>query len=98
MSERELEQRVREICGLYGLAVSHFHDSRRSWLPGFPDLEIIGTAILHRELKSQGGTLSADQRRVGSIIAKAGGDWAVWRPADFMDGTIHRQLAAISRR
>ena len=95
MSERELEQHVRRLCEDLGLAVNHFPDSRRSWLPGFPDLEIFGSRILHRELKTQHGKLSVDQRRVGSRIEQAGGDWCVWRPAELFDGTIARQLAAI---
>jgi len=45
MKEQELERHIRRMCGDLGLAVNHFADSRRSWLPGFPDLEIFGTRI-----------------------------------------------------
>ena len=96
MKEQELERHIRRMCGDLGLAVNHFADSRRSWLPGFPDLEIFGTRILHRELKSQHGRLTVDQRWVGSRIGRSGGDWAVWRPADLLGGVIFRQLAAIA--
>lgn len=96
MSERELEEQVRRLCKDLGLAVSHFTDSRRSWLPGWPDLEILGMSIIHRELKSQHGRLTVDQRRAGSRIMRAGGDWQVWRPAELLDGTIARQLQAIT--
>jgi len=95
MTERELEEHVRALCKDFGLAVNHFPDSRRSWLPGFPDLVVFGSAVLWRELKSQHGSLSVDQRRIGSRISHAGGDWAVWRPQHLFDGTIGRQLAAI---
>lgn len=91
-SERDLEEAVRALCVHLGLEVNHFPDSRRSWLPGWPDLEILGTRIIHRELKTQRGVLSPAQRRVGSRIMKAGGDWAVWRPADYLDGTIEHKL------
>ena len=96
MTERELEVAVRLLCDQLGLAVNHFPDSRRSWLPGWPDAEILGKRILHREFKGSNGVLQPDQRRVGSLITKAGGDWAVWRPRDLLDGTIRRQLEAIT--
>jgi hypothetical protein len=64
---------------------------------GWPDWVIIGpNGILFRELKSQRGELTPEQRSVGSKLAKVGLDWAVWRPQHLFDGTIERRLAAIA--
>jgi hypothetical protein len=56
---------------------------------------IVGVKILFRELKTRDGELEPDQRRWGSRITRTGGDWAVWRPADWHTGVIRRQLTAI---
>lgn len=96
MSEADLQRLVTDLCARLQLAHYHTHDSRRSE-PGFPDSVIIGTAIIYRELKSAAGVLSPEQRRWGSRITRAGGNWATWRPRDWADGTILRQLMALSR-
>ena len=90
-----LDAHVRKLMAdlrLEGMHVRNSVGSRR----GFPDWEIWGNRILWRELKSERGTLTVDQRRVGSLITKAGGDWAVWRPQHLVDGTIARQLARVA--
>lgn len=98
-SETELREWVRSQCRTLGLDAQYIHDSRRCWLPGWPDLWIAGDGgILYRELKDHRGTLSLDQRRVGSRITRSGGDWALWRPRDAVDGTIVRQLLKIARK
>ena len=101
--ERWLQDQVRALCAGLGLHVQHMEDARRSWLPGWPDLVILGTsadqenpAILYRELKGSSGNLSADQRKIGWLINQAGGDWALWRPSDLLNGRIQRELTAIS--
>jgi len=94
MTEAELQRLVADRCARLGLAHYHTYDSRRSE-PGFPDSVIMGTAILYRELKSATGVLKPEQRRWGRRIERAGGDWAVWRPADWHNGAILRQLLAI---
>jgi hypothetical protein len=96
MAEAELQEQIRTMCAGLGLAVQHIHDPRRSWLPGWPDLVIIGNRVLWRELKSETGSLSPDQRRVGSLITRAGGNWSTWRPRDLMSGVIARQLQEIA--
>lgn len=97
MSEDELQENIRELCDVLRLPVQHIHDSRRCWLPGWPDLVIFGGChVLWRELKSETNRISAEQRSVGSVIGRAGGDWAVWRPCDWVNGIIRRQLEAIA--
>jgi hypothetical protein len=98
MTEAQLQSAIRKLCADLRLAVEHVEDSLngRTWLPGMPDLTIFGTAILYRELKNSGGHLSPKQRKVAAIIEAAGGDYAIWRHMDLIDGTITRQLVAIS--
>jgi hypothetical protein len=92
-----LEAKLKELLREYDLFGYHNPDSRRS-AAGWPDWEIIGAygkGALYRELKSQRGTLKVAQRRVGSLLQAAGMDWAVWRPSDYFNGTIRRQLERI---
>lgn len=90
-----LDSHVRRLMKDFGLDGFHCRNSIGS-RRGFPDWEIWGTSVIWRELKTERGTLSVDQRRVGSLITRAGGDWSTWRPRDLFDGTIARQLAAIA--
>jgi hypothetical protein len=94
MSEADLERAVRDLLTVHGLWGYHPFDSRRS-APGWPDWVVLGTRVLFRELKTQSGRLSPDQRRVGYLLQAAGADWAVWRPADLMSGQIGRELEAL---
>lgn len=91
MTEAELQNLVAELCAELRLLYYHTYDSRRS-VPGFPDCVIVGKSVLFRELKSDSGLLHPVQRRWGSWIRRAGGDWCVWRPRDWRDGTIRREL------
>ena len=50
MLEDDLQETVRSMCADLGLAVQHIHDPRRSWLPGWPDLTIIGRGEYYDEL------------------------------------------------
>ena len=96
MHERELQEHVRQLCADLGLFHYHPHSSRHS-TPGWPDSTIIGRGgILYRELKTEHGSLSPEQRHVGELITRAGGNWAVWRPRHLLDGTIGRQLADLA--
>lgn len=96
MTERELQEHVRQLCAGLGLFHYHPHSSRRS-APGWPDSVIIGAGgILYRELKTEAGVLSPEQRRVGELITRAGGNWAVWRPRQLLDGSIARELTDLA--
>jgi hypothetical protein len=99
VTEAHLQAAIEAECGRLGLLHHHNPDSRRVKSSGFPDSVIVGPGgILYRELKDKYGRLSPEQRRWGSKITRAGGDWAVWRPADWEDGTITRQLLALARQ
>lgn len=85
--------KMADDLGLYWHHQRNSVGSKRGW----PDLTILGPAGgLFRELKSETGTLSVDQRRVGSKLIRAGFDWSTWRPRDLLDGTIAAQLARIA--
>lgn len=97
MSEAELERAVRDLLKLYGLHGFHAHDSRRSAGPGYPDWTICGVGgLIFRELKSDVGQLSPEQRRWRNVLQAAGADWSVWRPADLQNGRIEREMRAVA--
>lgn len=95
MPESELQAAVAGECRRLGLRHYHTHNSRRSE-PGWPDSVIVGPhGVLFRELKRQTQHPTAVQRQWLAALTAAGQDVAVWRPSDWHDGTIARQLAAI---
>ncbi len=82
-----------KVLGLYGYHPRNSIGSARGW----PDWVIVGDrGVLFRELKTETGTLSPEQRAVGSKLTRAGQDWAVWRPRDLYSGVILRQLQEIA--
>lgn len=86
-------RRLMKDLGLWGFHVRNSIGSEKGW----PDWTILGPeGGLFRELKSERGTVTIDQRRVGSRLTRAGFDWAVWRPRDLVSGVIAVQLARIA--
>lgn len=93
-----LEMHLRKLIDDLGLWGYHTRNSF-GCMPGWPDWIILGPGGgLFRELKSENGTLSTDQRIVGAKLTRAGFNWDVWRPTQLLDGTIARQLAGIACR
>lgn len=90
-----LDAYVRRLIKDLGLWGYHARNSRGSE-PGWPDWVIIGTRIIHRELKTEHGTLTREQRDVGARITRAGGSWKVWRPSDRLSGQIARELTEVA--
>lgn len=91
MPEKELQQLVTDLCRLLGLP--HFHVRHSVGMTaGWPDSVIIGTRVIYRELKSEHGQLSPDQRAIGDKLRAAGADWKVWRPSDWLSGGIETEL------
>ncbi len=83
MTERQLLDAVRDACRWSGLLCYHTFDSRRSER-GFPDLVVLGTrGILWRELKTERGRVTPDQREWLDRLRQAGADADVWRPSDW---------------
>jgi hypothetical protein len=91
-AERDLDEHVRGLAKLYGLAAYHTHDSRQS-AAGFPDWVIAGPrGVLFRENKRQSGKLTPQQEVWARVLLAAGADYEMWRPADALDGRITAQL------
>jgi hypothetical protein len=98
MTEAQLQQSITDLCRYLALYVYHTRDSRGS-ARGFPDLVIVGPCgILWRELKSDTGTITPDQRAWGRAIDGAAGNWSVWRPSEWHSGRIRRELFALTGR
>jgi hypothetical protein len=98
MTEAELQEHVRILARDLGLYHFHVHDSRRSQ-GGWPDsviVNLITGRILYRELKTQAGQLTSEQKALGYALTAGGHDWQVWRPADLLDGTIQAQLCDLA--
>ena len=93
MTEAELQERVVEAAKQLGWWVFHDYDARMN-KAGFPDLLMIHPehGMLWRELKRQNGKATVDQAFVIDMILRAGGDAAVWRPMDWLDGTVEETL------
>jgi len=67
----------------------------RGMAGGWPDSVIIGERVIYRELKSQAGRLTPEQRATGDALKAAGCDWRVWRPRDWLDGSIELELRTL---
>ena len=94
MTEAHLQREVRRLVALYGLFEFHVPNSK-GCRPGWPDLVIVGTRMIFRELKKAYENPSASQRDVGYKLQAAGADWSIWRPLDLESGLIARELEAI---
>lgn len=95
ISEREFQGIIQQVALLHGFELGyHTHDSRRSE-PGFPDLVLVSSRhgrILFRELKTDKGRVSPDQRKWIDGLTAAGADAGVWRPEDLRSGRVTQEL------
>jgi hypothetical protein len=100
-TEAQLSAYVSEQASSRGLLAYHLDAARRrfnSSSVGFPDWVIAGpSGILFRELKSQDGRITPDQRYWGDILNYAGGNWGIWRPDDAASGIICAELDALTK-
>jgi hypothetical protein len=97
MTERQLMQSVIDLCRIFHLLCYHTRDSRGS-SSGFPDLVIVGSAVLFAELKSQHGKPTIDQGVWRDGIREAAGMWALWRPEQWHSGEIRGILESLCCR
>lgn len=81
ISEREWQSHVTSLARLYGWTWWHCRDSRGSDA-GWPDLAMVRDRLLMVELKTATGKVSPDQQRWLDLLAGAGVECHVWRPAD----------------
>ncbi|MFI5068136.1 MAG: hypothetical protein ACHP9Z_29720 [Streptosporangiales bacterium] len=102
--ERDLNREIRVLCerfGLHAFSTTTYRIPGASGRPGssrgFPDWVIAGPrGVLFREAKSEDGRRSMAQVRWGKVLAAAGGNYAVWRPADLASGLIEHELETIA--
>lgn len=108
LSENDLLTAVLDLCALYGVRVAHFRPARTAYgwrTPvsgdgkGFPDLVLAGAGgVAFRELKGPRGRMRPDQTEWQHTLLRAEADVDVWTPKQLHDGTITRELQAISGR
>ena len=102
MKEAELQAAVIDMAHLFGWIVAHFRPALTQsgrWVTpvqadgkGFPDLVLVRDEILYVELKSERGRLSLEQRMWIEAIRAAGGEAHLWRPTDWLNGTVEAAL------
>lgn len=83
MTEAELQAGIIALCGDLGLLVLEIPDSRRiRHGKGFPDLVIVGRAVLFCECKDDWAALRREQTTWRYRLTAAGAQWRLWRPRD----------------
>jgi hypothetical protein len=108
MSEAELQGNVIDLAHLLGFRVAHFRPARTAtgWRTpvaadgaGWPDLTLVrGDRLVFVELKRSKGKVTEEQQAWLEALGNVA-EVYVWRPADWVDGTIEtllRQPAEIS--
>lgn len=96
MTEKELSNEIGGLVASLGLLGFSSPDSRRTQR-GWPDWAIAGPGgIIFRELKSEEGVLTHEQNLIGRMMVKAGCNWDIWRPSDWLSGIVKRELLAIA--
>lgn len=81
-SEAAFQALVVGLAERFRWIVIHNADSRRTDA-GVPDLLLLRERCIWRELKTAQGRLRPEQVAMGYRLLRAGGDWAIWRPADW---------------
>lgn len=99
MTEAELDESCRTMARLLRVRCYSVRNSRAgvATSTGFPDLVLCGPGgVLFRELKRQAATLRPEQAEWGETLTAAGQSWKVWRPSDWIGGTIERELRQLA--
>jgi hypothetical protein len=102
MTEAQLQSAVIELARALGWKVAHFRPALtgKGWRTavsgdgvGFPDLTLLRRARqIVVELKSEKGNLTPEQAVWLAAFERAGVEWHVWRPGDWLDGTVEAVL------
>lgn len=96
MREQDLQNLVIQTARAHGVLAYHAFDSRRSE-PGFPDVVLLGRqGVIYRELKTETGKLSPEQKQWIAALTDAGEDAGVWRPSDWPN-LIEPAIRALGR-
>lgn len=92
-TEAQFQRRVIHLAQFLGWKVAAFRpamNARGDWRTpvqgdgkGWPDLCLVGRGrVLFRELKTNAGALSPEQREWRDALQAVAADWAIWRPRD----------------
>lgn len=101
MKESELQRSVEELARFLGWRVAHFRPAMvgGEWRTavsadgkGFPDLVLVKSRTLFRELKVGRGRMSKDQDDWIAALEAAGADVAIWTDMDWLEGRILSEL------
>jgi len=99
ISEAELQRNVIEAAEALGYLVAHINDSRKQKAEGLPDLLMVrhGAPPIWAELKREPGGgrhtgLTHMQTIWSDRLIASGQRWFLWRPSDWLDGTIEKVL------
>ncbi len=93
VTEKQLQAAIVKTARLLGWRCYHTYDSRRSE-PGYPDLTMVKDGrLLFVELKAVTGKVSDAQLEWLDALGLAAESY-VWRPAQWLDGTVERVLRA----
>ena len=88
ISEKRLQGAIQQAARLTGWMYYHTHRSDRS-PPGFPDCVLVrGNRLIFAELKSAKGRLTPPQKGWLEALKATGAEVYVWRPSDWLDGTV----------
>ena len=98
MTEDELLRQVLECAGWLRWRRYHVRNSRAGIIQGdtgFPDLVLVRPPrIMFVELKAAKGRLRPGQGDwLSYLLGCPGVEVAIWKPSDWLDGTIERALA-----
>jgi hypothetical protein len=96
MSEATLQANVLQTAKDLGWLAYHTFDSRRS-PAGFPDLVLVHDQqrrCIFTELKTERGRQSPAQRDWEHHLRAAGCEFYLWRPTQWLEGTVVRILQA----
>lgn len=91
--EATFQSHVVRLAKAHGWWPYHVYDSRRSE-PGYPDLTLLHRqhGLIFRELKAEKGRVKPTQWLWLHGLIDADQDAAIWRPSDWIAGTIQQQL------
>jgi hypothetical protein len=91
MSEADLQTHIISMAEALGYEVVHIRDSRGQRAVGLPDLMLIrAPTLIFAELKTEKGRLTAKQEWFMAQVRECGVPAYLWRPSDWMAGTVQR--------
>ncbi len=103
MTEAELLRNVIDLAELFKWRCAHFRpgmNRRGIWqtamsgsqAAGFPDLVLVRDRLVMVELKADRGRTTSEQQDWLAALSNAGVESYVWRPSDWLAGTIEGVL------